>query len=387
MPPKAPQADQPHPEVTPPPTRTAAFIRDTIVTEYSTIAPEVVVTPTAQPKKASPVGPVVGGLIGGIAAGVLAALLVWWCIRHRKREHQRAARAFQRRRQRQLQAAQKRNYHSASSSINSATQQLYAPSVEKGGIGLGFDPSVAVAPPPRVYGTKKEYDRFKSERGYGYEPEPAQYGSSDYYVQQGFEQQAMPPLDFSPLPDHLSANPDDYIVGMAVSTDDDVQSTPAAKSPPSSRKSKSPPNSPQDLGSRTSTRGAARAAVAEKAAAALAAPVTSRHRPSRPSPLASAAGDRMSMPEDPFASPQPGNSPPSSNHSSSSSHAYAAAATGQWGMPSGDHPQPASADPRIPSGQYSYDPFAEYHQYVARDDDEVLASPLDQDQTPRREWI
>lgn len=378
-----------HPEITTPPTRTVAHKRDTIVTVFSTIIPEVVVTPTAEPKKKpSAVGPIVGGLIGGVAAGALAAFLIWWCIRHRKREHQRAARAFQRRRQRQLQAAQKRNTLSASASINSASQNLNVSGAEK---GLGFDPSVAVASPARVYTQEKEYDPFKTERGYGYEPQPLQYTSNgdDYFVQQSYDQRPMP-LDFSPLPDRLSQDADDYIVGMAVSTDDQVDARPMAKSPPTSTKTRSPPSSPPqpDQGiPRSSKRGATRAAVADKAAAALSAPVTTRHRPARPSPLAT-ADERMSIPEDPFASPRQGNSPPSTSPtSSSSSHAYAAAATGQWGMTSNEKKQaPVENDPRTPSGQYSYDPFAEYHQYVARDDDEVLQSP-DQDQGRKSDWI
>lgn len=151
------------------------------------------------------------------------------------------------------------------------------------------------------------------------------------------------------------------------------------------------------------SRSTLRAAAADQAAANATAPISKRHRPSRPSPLAHS--DRRVESPMMFANPVIGPSPPSSTERSTpatsddSSHAYAAAAQGSWGINADDTsneggidfsrgsyydasgaevpialtpaPAPAPAPTSVPdrstsaaSGHYSHDPFAEYHQYI-----------------------
>jgi hypothetical protein len=395
-------APNPMPEAGPTPTPTPVIaLRDTIVTVLSTLPPTQAPTQAAKKTKLN-IGPIVGGLVGGIAAGLAVMGLIWWYLHHRKQNREAARRAYIRRRHKQMVAhAKARSQYSASSSIYSGTFLKTPSPTEK-----SFDASTPFPAPPRTYMKAKEYDPFSTDRGYGYEPQMILPPGGQYDVQVGYD-----PMLFAgteqmvdhPDIDQYNQYQAQYAHRRSSSSQRHQQprmsqpnptpvtrtksiprkSVPALASPdssPSSSPRSSPPTSPPtdaEEWAQRSQRGALRAAAADQAAANATAPLSKRHRPSRPSPLAADVA-RIETPMG-FAAPAIGPSPPTSDDSS---HAYAAAAQGAWGIAPGMDfsrgsfydaaPEPAvqatvggglsAAETRHLSAPP--DPFAEYGQYI-----------------------
>lgn len=429
-------------------------MRDTIVTVVSTL-PAQTFAPSQSPSKTKvAIGPIVGGLVGGIAAGLGLIGLVWWFLHHRKENKEAARRAYVRRRHRQMRQSAKARSQYSGSSIHSGTLLKTPSPTEK-----SFDASVSFAAPPRTYMKPKEHDPYMSERGYGYEPKIITAPGTEYLVQQrGYDPMRVSPDGFKEQPDvdlfhyqqaqfmlyqqqvqqqqqqqqlsrqSMSSQHRRSVSSnqrKSVSQNRHSSSVTRAKSSPSHSRRKSsplsssesssssnssprvsPPGSPpaMDEVSKRKSRGAARAAAADQAAAKSSAPISNRHRPTRPSPLANQGG-RVQSPMM-FQSPSVSPSPPELSLNSSerttptssddSSHAYAAAAQGSWGIAlgpvmdtawdeggidfsrgsyydsaSGALPIVDAGPPpreergeRVMSGQYPYDPLAEYHQYI-----------------------
>lgn len=365
----------------------AVAARQLIVTVFSTL-PEP--TPTATPSQSTSdnkaiIGPVVGGLVGGVGAGLLVTLLWFFLARRRKNQQREARAALSRRRARQVQSMQHTRRKSTTSSTGSSAHHLKPTSPSE----KNFDPHVPVTPPQRTY-APKQYDPFVNEKGYGYEPKPLAYvpaSGGEYFIQQAYEQPSTPPSQ-DPQP----------LVQFDLPTNDSTTTVTTTSTDKSS-----PPTSPPSGPDRTS-RGASRIAAAELAVASATAPITKRHRPKRPSPLAkSDESEGGHMPFNDFTQVRPGysldNSPIHSPPSSDGSHAtavYAAAAGGSWGIALGspeedetitfaDEQERAIAatravldpafeermtngpdrDTKASSGMYSHDPFAEYHAYMS----------------------
>jgi len=253
--------------------------RDEVVTIFSVIdLPTLKSTPTPAPAKKVAVGAIVGGLVGGAAAGLLLAAFVIWYMRHRKKKREEAKAAYERR-QRRLAAQRRAKGRQSMASVASSGSRLNIPPPSE----KGYDPSVPFPAPRRPtpsYSAPKQHDRFANEKGYGYEPQPLTYvpAGGDYYVQQPFEQPSVQP----------SANPPAY----ASEDQHPRHSYSSVASAASSR--------------RSSRRSSDRASKSDQAALAASRPVSLRHRPSRPSPL---AWSSEQMPNMDFSNPQPGPSP------------------------------------------------------------------------------
>lgn len=186
----------------PTPTR-AHRARDSIVTVLQTIPVE---TPTAQvqEKKEIPIGPIVGGLVGGIAGGLLVAGFIIWFIWNRKKRKEAAKKAYMKRqarlRQSKLGAKPAAPGHSATSSLSSHQRLTITPSPSEKLIDFSQPSPAPDRPrvPSATYSSPKIYDRFMSEKGYGYEPRPLDYVSTggEYLVQEAYDSET--PTDSSP---------------------------------------------------------------------------------------------------------------------------------------------------------------------------------------------
>ncbi|KAL1412659.1 hypothetical protein Q8F55_000406 [Vanrija albida] len=378
------------------PTPVVVGKRQSIVTTIVTMSDT---PPTATPTQAKSdnkaiIGPVVGGLVGGVAAGLFVFLFWLFLVRRRKSKQAEARAALSRRRARQVASMHTRRKSTTSSAGSSAHHLKPTSPSEK-----NFDPHVPVTPPQRTY-APKSHDPFVNEKGYGYEPKPLAYvpvgAGGEYFVQQAYEEPLTPPAA-EPQP----------LVQFDLPTNDTPSTSTDKSSPPTSP--------PTGAGDRTS-RGASRIAAAELAVASATAPITKRHRPKRPSPLAkSDESEGGHMPANDFTEVRPGysldNSPINSPPSSSGSHAanvYAAAAGGSWGIALGspeedetitfaDEQEKAIANTRAvldaafeerkanepdrstkgSSGMYSHDPFAEYHAYMSGRPDSEMENLFD----------
>ncbi|RSH81133.1 uncharacterized protein EHS24_008567 [Apiotrichum porosum] len=367
--------------------------RDTIVTVISTMeSTPTAATSSAAVKSKSNIGPIVGGLVGGIAAGLVLIGLIIWLFRWRKNKKESEKQILEKRRKR-LEQKYRVTQHSTTSSLSSNARLNSVAVSEK-----SFDPSVPVTPPVRLLTTHespKAIDPFQNEHGYGQAMQYVVPAAGNNMVQQPYDQQ--PTVVYVPIVLNNEQPPAavSYTPPSPPASDSDSGSS-------SSGSSGGPQSQPSSSGSsrRSSTRGAARAAASELAVASASAPLSSRHRPLRPSPLANSSEHMRnsafnggspdpSLSVSPASSSSDGCSPFSSSPGtmsppSSDSHAaaYAAAAGGAWAMPHGQDkmeahmdftkPKGVDASPELDgddvrtlSGVYSYDPFAEYHSYEA----------------------
>lgn len=177
--------------------------RDQIVTVLQTIPAE---TPTGQAQAAKdvPIGPIVGGLVGGIVGGLLVAGFIVWFIANRKKRKEAARKAYMKRqarlRQSKLGSKTPMSGHSATSSLSSHQRLTITPTPSEKLIDFSQPAPAPNRPraPSATYSSPKIYDRFMSEKGYGYEPKPLDYVSTggEYLVQEAYE--AETPSDSSP---------------------------------------------------------------------------------------------------------------------------------------------------------------------------------------------
>ena len=481
------------------PTPTLARVeRDSIITVLQTIPAETPTGAAANKKEGLPVAPIVGGLVGGIVGGLLVAGLIVWFISKRKKRKEAARKAYMKRqarvRQSKLGSKTPSSGHSATSSLSSHQRLTITPTPSEKLIDFSQPAPAPNRPraPSATYSSPKIYDRFMSEKGYGYEPKPLDYvdAGGEYLVQEAYESET-PAADASPrqfasnnpfntsptraTPSAMSqvSNQSFYTAGSRRSSSGSSGSSagrisftgslqspsvhsagvkaavqrspptafsatvpPGSSAPsghqrrPSKIKRKEPPQllPPLDLSAqlpqaeavanppadpakaaaqaKRKSRVAERSAAADKAAAKAATPLHVRSKPARPSPLAKAQQD---LDENPFN--RPGPSPQSSISSQSMlsiapsfesgttsgySPSVAAAANdaasvgGTYGIALGSpthdkldfsaqqeaairqaqaamegYDSDSARNDRTNSGQYHYDPFAEYHKPTA----------------------
>lgn len=484
--------------------------RDSIVTVLHTIPAE---TPTGQVAQASkdgiPIAPIVGGLVGGIVGGLLIAGLLVWCLAKRKKRKAAARKAYMKRqarlRQSKLGSKTPPSGHSTTSSLSSQQRLTITPTPSEKLIDFSQPATTATRPraPSATYSSPKIYDRFMSEKGYGYEPKPLDYvdAGGEYLVQEAYEPEepaGLAPLQFasnnpfnaSPSPQastqsfqtgrsRRSSSGSSGSSGGGLSFTGSLQSpsvqgagvksavhrspptaftatiqpgasTLAPQRRPSKIKRKEPPqllppldlqNPEPSMQSSVSTdpakaaveakrksRVAERSAAADKAAAKAMTPLHVRSKPARPSPLAKAQED---LNDNPFNRTRP--SPQSSISSGSmlsitpsfesgqtsgytpsvtAAATDAAAVGGTYGIALGSptHDQvdfaaqqeeairqaqramegyesDGARNDRTTSGQYHYDPFAEYHAPPTREGVENLVE--ERQGVPRKlsKWI
>lgn len=178
--------------------------RDSIVTVLQTIPAETPTGAAANKKEGLPVGPIVGGLVGGIVGGLLVAGFIVWFIANRKKRKEKARKAYMKRqarlRQSKLGSKTPMSGHSATSSLSSHQRLTITPTPSEKLIDFSQPAPAPNRPraPSATYSSPKIYDRFMSEKGYGYEPKPLDYVSAggEYLVQEAYE--AETPSDSSP---------------------------------------------------------------------------------------------------------------------------------------------------------------------------------------------
>lgn len=467
--------------------------RDQIVTVLQTIPAETPTGAAATKKEGLPVGPIVGGLVGGIVGGLLVAGLIVWFIAKRKKRKEAARKAYMKRqarlRQSKLGSKTPSSGHSATSSLSSQQRLTITPTPSEKLIDFSQPAPAPNRPraPSATYSSPKIYDRFMSEKGYGYEPKPLDYVSAggEYLVQEAYE--AETPTDSSPrqfasnnpfntsptraTPSAMSqvSNQSFYTAGSRRSSSGSSGSSAGRisftgslqspsvhsagvkaavqRSPPSAFSATVPPGSsapaghqrrpskikrkeppqllpPLDLSAqlpqadavaatpadpakaaaeaKRKSRVAERTTAADKAAAKAATPLHVRSKPARPSPLAKA---QQELDDNPFN--RPGPSPQSSISSQSmlsiapsfesagtsgytpsvaAAASDAASVGGTYGIALGSpthdkfdfsaqqeqairqaqaamegYDSDGARNDRTNSGQYHYDPFAEYH--------------------------
>ncbi|RXK41963.1 hypothetical protein M231_00684 [Tremella mesenterica] len=338
-----PREAYPDPNLDPSPTM-AEMLEDRDVVTVSVVASSDPTTTAVTTKSSFPVAIAIPALVGGMVLAVALFGLWYWISKRRKREHRMRWEAAQR--------------HKARQRANTAPTRPSASSSRKpsGPIAKAQFTEKEHAPPVPVLA--KTYDpQPKMEYGYGYAPElPPQQSYNPYPVQ--------PTIEHDPYATSAESSP---------TSSGGLQEQQTDFSPKPSRPSRS----------------TARIAAAESAAARAVADPIARHKPNKPSPLALKAEQKApKWGEGPFRSPPPESDnqehlTPDNHQDDNVQHANRQAASGEWGValgsPTGDgfgteqhttapveshytdDPYLSHTNNRVPSGQYSTDPYAVYH--------------------------